>query len=80
MPLQKFNMKIEIKSVTHGEYEEVQVLHIYPHSEQMNLYRRYDDHWDHLLGKQGWISLIDPALFEDTYQTWMRNAKKTTNK
>ena len=73
-------MKIEIKAVTHGEFERVEVLHIYPHSEQMNRYRRYaSDHWCHLLGKHGWHRYLVPELLEDAYQIWVRtNAKAKT--
>ena len=71
-------MKIEIKSVTKGEFEEVHVLHIYPHSTQMNLYRRYaPDYWEHDLGLHGWNRYTGPDLFEDAYQLWIRNEKST---
>ena len=71
-------MKIEIKSVILGEFEEVKVLHIYPHSEQMNRYRRYgSDHWDHLLGAgHGWHRYMEPHMLENAYQLWVRNAKQ----
>ena len=76
-------MKIEIKSVTKGEFEEVHVLHIYPHNQQLNLYRRYEpDHWCHFLGDlHGWHRYMAPDILEESYQLWMRqNGKKSINK
>ena len=75
-------MKIEIKSVTPGEFEEVDVLHIYPHSTQMNFYRRYaPDHWDHDLGLHGWNRYMVTELLEEAYQMWLReNGTKARNK
>jgi len=70
-------MKIEIKKVVIGKFEEVHILHIYPHSTQMNLYRRYAaDHWEHLLGKHGWRRYLGPTLLEEAYENWQRNAKR----
>ena len=67
-------MRIEIKSVTHGEFEEVYVQHIYPHSQQMNLYRRYGpDHWSHFLGDlHGWHRYMTPEILEEKFQEFMR--------
>jgi len=70
-------MKIEIKKVVSGEFEEVHILHIYPHSTQMNLYRRHTvDHWEHMLGKHGWRRYLGPGLLEEAYEKWKRNAKQ----
>ena len=69
-------MNIEIIKVEQKECEEVHVLHIYPHSEQMHLYRRYGpDHWEHLFRGQ-WLRYMTPELLEDAYQIWVRNAKQ----
>ena len=77
-------MKIEIISVTKGEFEEVNILHIYPHSQQMHRYRRYvtpitgEIVWEHYLGNlHGWHRYTVTEFLEDAYQIWLRNEKST---
>ena len=72
-------MNIKIISVEDKECQEIEILHIYPHSTQKHLYRRYGpDHWEHFLGTlHGWNRLIDATLYEGTYQEWIREQKKS---
>ncbi len=67
-------MKINILSVTHGEFEAVET------NEPLPSYRRYGpEHWDHYLGDlHGWHRLMDASLYEEVYQEWKRiNGKQT---
>ena len=71
-------MNIKIISVEDKECKEIEILHIYPHSTQKHLYRRYGpEHWCHFLGSlHGWNRLLDATLYEETYQTWKLNERK----
>ena len=79
-------MNIKIISVEDKECQEIEILHIYPHSTQKHVYLRYaSDDWCHFLGNlHGWKKLSDPSLYEETYQVWKRgnhvSTPKTTNK
>jgi len=64
-------MKLEIIKVEHKEYEEIET------NEPMKYYRRMGpDHWEHKLGTKGWHRLINPSLYEETYQIWKRKEQK----
>ena len=72
-------MNIKIISVEDKECQEIEILHIYPHSTQKHVYLRYaSDDWCHFLGNlHGWKKLSDPSLYEDACQEWIREQKKS---
>ena len=71
-------MKFEIKSVIPGEFQAVNVLHVYPYGKQPNLYRRHTPgDWEHFFRNRWWqlCSEIVESL-EDTYQKWAKGKKR----
>ena len=65
-------MKLEIKSVTPGEFDLIET------NEPLPMYRRYGpDQWEHYLGDlHGWHKYMDSEFLEEAYQLWLRKTSK----
>ena len=65
-------MKIEIIKVEKKEVEEITT-----NQDTFNLYRRFEaDHWEHLLGLDGWVIYRFSDVIEQAYQAWKLKQRK----